>query len=378
MGLRSGSTDEVNMTSEVMSYRVRFSAEEIDEFVARARSILSAGALVPGATNAEFEGLFAELVGVGHATAVASGTAALEIALRCLDLSGRVVLVPANTNYATAEAVVRAGCRPVLYDSDLYPDLHSIEEACTPEVGGLVVVHIGGYLAAGLPEIGHFCARRGIRLVEDASHAHGSTWRGRAAGTFGDAAAFSMFATKVVTTAEGGILVTDDAEVAALSRRYRDQGKADDGVHNIVFGSAWRMSELHAALGVVQMRQLAGVLERVNAIVTRYVTEITHPLVEVPYDPDVRYSGHKFIVTVAGGGREGLRGHLLEHGIRPAKGVYEVPVQHQPALDLPAGPGYPRAERFAASHLCLPMWKGLSDAEVDRVADAVNRWPGRD
>jgi len=369
--------EEINMTSEVASYRVRFSAGEIEEFVARARIVLSAGALVPGVNNCELERLFAELAGTRHATAVSSGTAALEIALRCLGLSDGAVLVPANTNYATAEAVLRAGCRPILYDAGLHPDLGCIEAACTAEVMGLIVVHIGGYLALTLPQIGEFCARRGIRLVEDASHAHGATWRGRAAGSFGDAAAFSMFATKVLTTAEGGILVTDDAETAALSRRYRDQGKADDGVHNVVFGSAWRMSELHAALGVVQLPRLPAVLERVNTIVKRYVAEIAHPMVEVPYDPDVRYSGHKFVVTVTGGRRESLRTHLLDHGVRPAKGVYEVPLHHQPALGLPAGVGYPQAEHFAASHLCLPMWKGLTDAEVDRVVSAVNRWSGR-
>lgn len=365
------------MNGEVAAYRVCFSDEEIDEFLTRAQGILAAGALVPGTNNAELEQAFAALVGARHATAVASGTAALEIACRCLELSGAEVLVPANTNYATAEAVVRAGGRPVLYDCGLDADVDSIEAACTPEVAGLMVVHIGGYLSVSLPRIAEFCSLRGIRLVEDASHAHGSMWRGRAAGSFGDAAAFSMFATKVVTTGEGGLLVTDDAEVAALSRRYRDQGKADDGLHNVVFGSAWRMSELHAALGVVQMRALPTVLERVNTIAKRYAKEIVHPLVEVPYDPDTRYSGHKFVVTVAGGRRDGLRAYLYEQGIRPAKGVYEVPLHRQPALGLSGGCGYPRAEWFAASHLCLPMWKGLTDTEVDRVVDAVNRWPGR-
>jgi perosamine synthetase len=364
-------------TNEIAAYRVRFSADEVDQYLARARTVLESGALVPGTNNAELERRFAALVGTRFATAVSSGTAALEIALRCLGMLGRAVLVPANTNYATAEAVMRAGCRPVLYDSDLYPDLASIEATCTPDVAGLIVVHIGGYLAPTLGQIAEFCAQRGISLVEDASHAHGATRRSRSAGSFGDAAAFSMFATKVVTTGEGGLLVTDNDEVYALSRRYRDQGKADDGVHNVVFGSAWRMSELHAALGVVQMQALPTVLAHANLIARRYAAEISHPLVKVPHDPDVQYSGHKFILTVAGGRRDELRRHLRDCGVRVAKGVYEVPLHRQPALDLPTGQGYPRAEWFAASHLCLPMWKGLTDPEVDRVIEAVNTWnPG--
>lgn len=361
-------------SADVAPYRVRFSAQETDEFLQRARAILTAGALVPGASNAELERAFAAFTGAAHATAVSSGTAALEIAFRCLGLPGKAVLLPANTNYATAEAAQRAGCRVALYDSGLHPSLEAIEAAWTPAVAAVVVVHIGGYLHPGLLEIVDFCRDRGVVLVEDASHAHGAALSGRGAGTFGDAAAFSMFATKVITTSEGGILTTGDGEIATASRRYRDQGKANDGLHNVLFGSAWRMSELHAALGLVQMPSLPAVLERVNAIARRYASGITHPHVSVPHDPSVRYSGHKLIVTVADGMRDSLRAHLLADGITPAKGVYEVPLHRQPILGLGEGQEYPDAERFAVDHLCLPLWKGISDAEVDRVIDGVNGW----
>lgn len=176
------------MTNEIAAYRVRFSDREIEEFLGRARRILSSGWLIPGAHNAELEQRFAEFIGVSHATAVASGTAALEIGFRCLGLVGAAVLMPANTNYATAEALLRAGGRPVLYDSDLHADMRSIEAACTRDVATVVVVHIGGHLAPCLPVIRRFCDDRGLFLVEDASHAHGATLRGKAAGTFGDIA----------------------------------------------------------------------------------------------------------------------------------------------------------------------------------------------
>lgn len=363
------------MTNEIAAYRVHFSDSEIEDFLGKVRGILSSGWLIPGSHNADLEHQFSDFLGAPHATAVASGTAALEIGFRCLGLTGASVLVPANTNYATAEAVLRAGGRPVLYDSDLYPDLPTIEAACASDVGAVVVVHIGGYLTPDLAAIRRFCDERGIFLVEDASHAHGAALQGKAAGTFGDVAAFSMFATKVVTTAEGGILVTADDRVAADSVRYRDQGKADDGVHSILFGSAWRMSELHAALGLVQMDGLRSNLVRANEIVKRYVAGITHPLVGVPYHPEVRYSGHKFIVvTPDGTARESLKIYLLGSGIRCGKGVYEVPLHRQPALCPQVGNQFPNAERFAATHLCLPMWKGLTDPEVDRVIEVVNHW----
>jgi dTDP-4-amino-4,6-dideoxygalactose transaminase len=336
---------------------------------------LESGWLIPGANNVEIEQRFAGFIGGSVAVAVASGTAALEIVLRALGLDGSAVLVPANTNYATAEATLRAGCRPVLYDSGLYPDLDAIEAAGVEDAAGLIVVHIGGYLSPDLPAIRAWCDRRGVLLVEDASHAHGARLHEQCAGTFGVAAAFSMFATKVITTAEGGLITTADRQLAEDCRRYRDQGKADDGVHHALFGSAWRMSELHAALGVVQLDGLAASLDRTNGLVQRYVQDIDHPGVRVPHDPAVHYSGHKFIVTTDDAtARESLRAHLHGKGVRTAKGVYDVPLHRQPVLGLGAGRAFPLADAFATTHLCLPMWKGLTDAQADRVIEAVNGW----
>lgn len=366
------------MNDVVAPFKVGFSAGEIEDFLVQARAVLESGWLVPGSNNRELEMQFAGFVGASSAVAVASGTAALEIVLRASGLDGSAVLVPANTNYATAEAVLRADCHPVLYDAGLYPDLTAIRAAYTDEVAALIVVHIGGYLSPELPAVRAWSDRRGVRLIEDASHAHGARLGEQGAGTFGAAAAFSMFATKVITTAEGGLIVAADPALVAQCRRYRDQGKAEDGLHHVVFGSAWRMSELHAALGVVQMDGLAANLEWVNHLVRRYVAGIAHPQVRVPYEPVVRYSGHKFIVTTEDAlARESLRAHLLGSGVQAAKGVYEVPLHRQPVLGLGLGQEFPSADRFAASHLCLPMWKGLTEADVDRVIEAVNDWtPG--
>jgi dTDP-4-amino-4,6-dideoxygalactose transaminase len=355
---------------------VRFTPTEITDFMGRAEAILTSGRPVPGVNNDELERQFARHLGAPHAVAVSSGTAALEIGLRCLGLADRPVLVPANTNYATAEAVLRAGARPVLYDSGLYPDLPSIDKACPADAAAVIVVHIGGYLTPSMPDITGFCAQRGLHLVEDASHAHGATLRGRSAGTFGHVAAFSTSATKVLTTGEGGLLVTGDPTVAGDAVRYRDQGKADDGLRSVLFGSAWRMSELHAGLGVAQLGSLGAALHRHNAIIGRYVAGIDHPGLRVPYEREVRYSGHKMIVLADdAAARDRLRTHLLVRGIGCAKGVYEVPLHRQPALRLGAGQRFPAADRFAATHLCLPLSRWLTDDQVDTVIDAVKGWP---
>ena len=160
---------------------------------------------------------FAALCGVPHAVAVNSGTSALEIILRAQDVAGKDVLVPANTFFATAAAVVHAGGRPVLMDTDpetfgTHPD--EIERQITKNTAGAIVVHIGGIVSPHMKSIQERLNARGLWLVEDAAHAHGSSFGGTKAGAFGIAAAFSFYPTKVMTAGEGGIITTSDARIA--------------------------------------------------------------------------------------------------------------------------------------------------------------------
>ena len=192
--------------------------------------------------------------------AVSSGTAALEIILRSVGVAGRDVVVPANTFFATAEAALRAGGRPVFADIDpmtfaLSPQ--TLLAALTPRTGAVLVVHIGGLITPHVDELRTICAERGIALVEDAAHAHGASYDGRPAGSFGAAAGFSFFPTKVVTCGEGGMILTGSDAIAQAARIYRDQGKGSVGAnHHVLHGYAWRMSELAAATGLVHLRRI--------------------------------------------------------------------------------------------------------------------------
>ena len=207
-----------------------------EEIAAAVTEILASGMLTLGPYTRQFEAAFAAAhsrpgaapADIPHAVAVSSGTAALEIALRYVGVSGRDVVVPANTFYATAAAAARAGGRPVFADMDpatfaLSPE--TLAAALTPRTAAVVVVHVGGLISPDLDELRRMCAERGIALVEDAAHAHGSTCDGQFAGTFGTAAAFSFYPTKVVTCGEGGMVLTSSADCADEARIYRDQGK---------------------------------------------------------------------------------------------------------------------------------------------------------
>lgn len=363
------------MKNLIQPFKVSFSKEEIKFFLSRAESALFEGSLIPGKNNAELEKKFAEFIGAKYAVTVSTGTTALEVIFRIFELANYEVLVPANTNYATAEAAIRAGAKPVLYDSDIFPDFENIKTQITSVTKAIVLVHIGGYISPEIEKIVDYCKQHNLLLIEDASHAHGSQYIKKSAGTFGHASAFSMFATKILTTSEGGIIVSNNQKVRRLGLIYRDQGKDTEGIRNIVFGSAWRMSELHAALGLAQMPNAAKCIRRNNEIVNFYIQHLDQSKLEIPYDANAYYSGYKFVVLARSHkDRESLKSFLVENDIKPGKGIYDVPLHQQPALSSLNLSKYPKSEKFAKTHLCLPIWKGLSDKEVEKVVDAVNQW----
>ena len=221
--------------------------------------------------------------------------------------AGRDVIVPANTFYATGAAALAAGGRLVFADIDpatfaLSPA--TLAAALTPDTAAVVLVHIGGLITPDVDELRGICEERGIALVEDAAHAHGATWAGRFAGSFGTSAAFSFYPTKVVTCGEGGMILTASAELADEARVYRDQGKGSFGAnHHVRHGYAWRMSELHAVTGVVHLRRLAAAVDRRRQVAARYGAALAGlpGLDPLPEPPGCRSNFYKYIAVLPAG-----------------------------------------------------------------------------
>ena len=190
-----------------------FSDEDIEQITAEIRTLLAARAYLTLGRHVErFESAFAEYHGARYAVATSSGTAALEIILRHVGVAGGEVVMPTNTFGATAFAALAAGGRPVFADigADLTLDPESAAAQVTPRTRAVVTVHVGGLVSPATTELAALCRSKGIALVEDAAHAHGSSLGGRFAGTLGVAGAFSFFTTKVMTTGEGGMVLTND------------------------------------------------------------------------------------------------------------------------------------------------------------------------
>jgi dTDP-4-amino-4,6-dideoxygalactose transaminase len=363
----------------VPAAKIQFLTEDRLWIADRIQEVLASGQLTLGKYGAEFEKEFARLCGVRHGIAVNSGTSALEIIFRSLGIEGKRVLVPTNTFFATAAAVVHAGGIPVLVDMDpesfgVHPE--AVEKSLVPGTVGLVVVHIGGVISAQMPALVELAKRKGIWLVEDAAHAHGSSFRSTSAGAFGVGGSFSFYPTKVMTSAEGGMIVTNDDRLAEESRIYRDQGKKSfaENAH-VRMGYNWRMSEPHAIIGLKHLERLPAMIADRRAVAAIYDEGLSefknlHAL-RVPAGGVCNY--YKYIVILRERrDRKELKTVLRQrYGVSLAGEVYEEPLHRQPVFERFATEPLPISEDLCSRHLCLPVFSGMQDADAHQVLQAL-------
>jgi len=364
---------------QVPAARIVFSEDDRKAVLAMIDESLRTGALTLGGNGRRFEEAFAERHQAPYAVAVSSGTSALEIIFRAIGVDGRDVVVPTNTFYATAAAVIAAGGRPRLADvsaATLTLSPATVEAALTPNTAAVVVVHIGGQVTPEIDELAALCQQRGVVLVEDAAHAHGASFRGRAAGTFGAAAAFSFYPTKVMTSGEGGMIVTADQRIRDEALIYRDQGKAGFlGGDHVRMGSAWRMSELHAAVGVVHLGRLDDAIATRQAAAARYDKTLAgvpgcEPLA-IPADCESNY--YKYVAMLDPAvDRAALKADLREQaGVTLSGEVYALPLHGQPVFADLSTDAFPVADDVCRRHICLPVHSDMTDDEADYVAESL-------
>jgi perosamine synthetase len=364
---------------EIPAARLVFSDEDRATILSMIDGSLQSGSLILGPHTRELEEAFRARHEVDYAVAVSSGTSALEIILRSLGVEGTEVVVPTNTFFATAAAVLHAGGTPRLADvsaDTLALSVETVEAAITDATAGVVLVHIGGAITPEIGRIVDLCRRRGLFLVEDAAHAHGVTFAGRAAGTFGIAGAFSFYPTKVMTSGEGGMIVTGQEELRDDAVIYRDQGKAGFlGGDHVRLGYAWRMSELHAAVGVVQLHRLDEFVANRRAVAAQYDEELADidGITPLAPHPDVAPNYYKYPALLSlGVDRQELKDLLRkEHDVSMSGEVYAAPLHSQPVFeDLPHGL-FPVAEDVCARHVCLPIHSDMSAVEASYVVDSL-------
>lgn len=346
-----------------------------DEEKAAVMSVLDSGQLAQGPVVEAFEKEFAAWCGVKHAIAVNSGTAALHLVLLAHGVAeGDEVITSPFTFVASANAALFVGARPVFVDieADTYClDPAKVEAAITERTKAIMPVDLYGHPAA-IPEINDIARRHGIVVIEDACQAHGAAIGDRKVGALGVSASFSFYPTKNMTTAEGGMVTTDDDAIAEKVAVLRQHGATNRYRHDIL-GYNFRMTDISAAIGRAQLRKL----DRFNERRRRNASVLDEALAGVPgVTPPrerrgYRHVYHQYTLRIAHD-RDGFQRRLQEEGIGTAI-HYPIPVHRQPLYEELGygGVSLPAAEAAAAHVLSLPVHPALSDSDLDRIVEAV-------
>ncbi len=397
----------------VPACRIWTPPESIDLILNDFREILETGQVILGRWTDEFEAGWAHYCNRRHGIAVNSDTAAMEIQWKVWKLlngwnDGDYVVLPATSFFSCATGIRNAGLTPVVCDASaeagIFPTLEQFlekaedlnrddiedEDGVRPKLVAFLAVYAGGYIGGDIESIIDWCHANGVKVMEDAAHCHGATLNGVVAGAFGDSSAWSFYATKVLNTHEGGMLLTDSLEEAEMARVFRNYGRVSDFGRSLAKyeGYNWRMSEMHARLGVDQVQRADDVIARrreragwydeemaIRGLFERFgVQKLAPPDGCVPnyYRYIVMLGERSNEVNVAL--REFLKAECWKHGVQLAGEVYEATLNCQPIFsDLGVAGDFPMAEAYCAGHVCLPINNDGDAEEVGLVMHAFEK-----
>lgn len=360
-----------------------FTESEIELIQNEMGEILRSGQLILGKHTQAFEFEFARYVGSKYAITLNTATSALEVLCVLKGSRGKKIAVPSNTNFASVASIIRSGGTPIFMDMTLdyfSPNLE-ILRATNEKYGldGVMWVHIGGIIAPDFIDVVEYCRAHKIFLIEDAAHAHGSWMNGFSAGTFADGGAFSFFPTKVMTTMEGGIITTNSEEEAMLVRSFRNQGKrySEYGGAHYDLGSSWRMSEIGAFMGLVQLAKLDSMV-RTRSEAVKIISDRMDKL-SLTYCSTSHMdqaSQYKFIIKLPSEKRhDDTKKQLAEYGVICGGGVYEVPCHLQPVFAniKTSRNELLTTEEWCPRHICPPITSNTTVEDALQIADAIEK-----
>jgi dTDP-4-amino-4,6-dideoxygalactose transaminase len=386
-GRRSAAAEALD--SQERPWVVPLSDVAVDEEIERAvMEAVRSGWWSMGPRVAAFEEEFASFCGAKRAFAVANGTAALHLALLAVGCSpGDEVLVPSLNVVAAANTIGHAGAVPVFCDiegpSSLNVDPNDIGAAIGPATRAIMVMHYGGH-PCRMDAVADLAARHGLAVIEDAAHAPGATWRGRRCGTLGDVGCFSFFSNKNLPTGEGGMVVTDDDELAERIRLLRSHGmttltwdrhRGHAHTYDVLAqGFNYRLDELRAAIGLVQLRRLVKDNQARADIVTRYRAELDgEGGIEMPFTPEAEAGpAHHLAVILLppSTSRDEFRTSLAARGIQTS--VHYPPIHQFSCYRALGGRRpLPATDAVASRLVTLPLYPHMDDSDVAAVTAAV-------
>jgi perosamine synthetase len=351
--------------------RIPLSAPDITEAdIEAVVSVLRTPRLSIGPRMVEFEQSIAEFVGVPHAVAVSSGTAALHLCLRVLGIGeGDEVILPSFTFIADGNVILYERAKPVFVDIDpvtLNLNPEKLEQSITPKTRAIIVAHTFGRPADMAPIL-DIARKNGVPVIEDACEALGAEYRGQQVGGIGDMGVFGFYPNKPITTGEGGIVVTRNPDWAGTMRALRNQGQGR------LLGYNYRLSEINCALGHSQTKRLRSILGRREAVAAKYSKELhaSPGIITPPLSiPDGRMCWFVYVIRVPMA--DSLCRHLTEQGI--GSGRYFAPLHHQPLFAPYAHRDLKVTEQVAEQTLALPFFNNLTDDQIAEVCGAANTY----
>jgi dTDP-4-amino-4,6-dideoxygalactose transaminase len=372
-------------------WKARLSELEFDENeLLGVLEAIDSGWITAGTRTEAFEREFASMCGTSDAVAVCNGTAALFLALKSLGVGpGDEVLCPSLTFVATAAAVVHCGARPVLVDicslQDPTIDPLDAEQKITARTKAILPVHYAG-MPADMHGIARLAESYGISVVEDAAHAPGARFAGKACGSFGEAGCFSFFGNKNITTAEGGMITTSNPELARRLRLLRSHGmtinswdrdKGRPAEYDVAeFGFNFRLDDIRAALGLAQLRKLEQINEKRRQLSDLYThilstlePELILPFASLPANREPSFHIYP-VLFPSREERNEMEELLRERGIQTS--IHYKPIHWLSAFaDIDPNLSLPVTEEFAARELTLPLYPGMMESHIDTVVSAM-------
>lgn len=361
-------------------FRLNFDFKSKIKFLKGAWDILSSDRpLGESKYTKEFEERFAKMSDSKYALACSNGTTAIELALKAIDVKGKKVLMPSNTFFATSVAVTNAGGIIELLDMEptsFSIDIKDLEKKITPEVGAVIIVHIGGIISHDISKIVNLCKENKVPLVEDAAHAHFSLKGTNRAGSIGDIGTFSFFPTKVMTTGEGGMITTNNKAYYEKMKSLKNFGRHinDGGIIVNPEGNNFKINEFTSLLGCIELDRVSKRIDDRGYLLSLYKKNLEKTRYKVLSQKGRGVCANYKAIVVTPMDGDWLKKYCKERNITLTGEVYRIPVHQQPlykeqfsSVDLP------NTDYYSKHHVCPPLYPELTIQEVDYICDVLKQ-----
>jgi len=368
------------MSKLIRSSKPVFPKEDINHILPDIAQVLEEGQFRFGKNVTTFENMVAQYIGIKNAVAFDSDSSAYETALHCFGVKGKEVIVCTNSFISVPNSVVAAGAKPVFADiraDTLSMDVESLRQNISPNTCGVILTHIAGFPNPDLKAVMNICRENGLFLIEDATHAIGATVNGQKTGTFGDAAVFAFTPTKVLTTGEGGMLVTNNAELGEFSKRFSFYGSGVGKTNFVDLGRHMILPEISAILGIYQLKRLEEFIAKRNQVADRYneVLEKISAVQTVKCPSGFRSSYYKYPLTLSSKiDKQKLTTTLFEDFGVETGNIFYPPCHMQTVYKKLGAYSYgslATSEQVLSRTIALPMHVALTDEDVEYVLNKV-------